>query len=104
MWCFVCQEEVVNLRKKVERAKKIEMASSADEVLQEEIREYKVSGQFVYVVSGQFVYVVSGQFVYVVSGQFVYVVSGQFVYVVSGQFVYVVSGQFVYVWVVSLSM
>ena len=30
------------LRRKVERAKKIEQASSADEVLLEEIREYKV--------------------------------------------------------------
>jgi hypothetical protein len=38
----VIQEEVVNLRKKVERAKKIEMANNADEVLQEELREYKV--------------------------------------------------------------
>lgn len=35
------QEEVASLRRKVERAKKIEMASSADEVLLEEIREYK---------------------------------------------------------------
>ena len=35
---------MVTLRKKLERAKKIEMASSADEVLQEEIREYKVRG------------------------------------------------------------
>lgn len=34
-------EEVASLRRKVERAKKIEMASSADEVLMEEIREYK---------------------------------------------------------------
>ena len=32
------------MRKKLDRAKKIEMASSADEVLMEEIREYKVSG------------------------------------------------------------
>ena len=35
------QEDVASLRRKVERAKKIEMASSADEVLLEEIREYK---------------------------------------------------------------
>lgn len=40
--CFFHQEEVASLRRKVERAKKIEMASSADEVLLEEIREYKV--------------------------------------------------------------
>lgn len=38
----VAQEEQQSLRKKLERMKKIEMASSADEVLQEEIREYKV--------------------------------------------------------------
>ncbi len=30
------------LRRKLDRVKKIEMANSADEVLQEEIREYKV--------------------------------------------------------------
>ncbi len=35
----------MGLRKKIERAKKIEMASSADEVLMEEIKEYKVSSQ-----------------------------------------------------------
>jgi E3 ubiquitin-protein ligase BRE1 len=35
------QEELASLRKKLDRAKKIEMASSADEVLMEEIREYK---------------------------------------------------------------
>lgn len=35
------QEELATLRKKLDRAKKIEMASSADEVLMEEIREYK---------------------------------------------------------------
>ena len=35
------QEELAILRKKLDRAKKIEMASSADEVLMEEIREYK---------------------------------------------------------------
>ena len=34
-------EDVAILRRKVERAKKIELASSADEVLLEEIREYK---------------------------------------------------------------
>jgi len=34
-------EDVSSLRRKLERAKKIEMASSADEVLMEEIREYK---------------------------------------------------------------
>ena len=33
---------MASLRKKIERAKKIEMASSADEVLMEEIKEYKV--------------------------------------------------------------
>ncbi len=32
------------MRKKLERVKKIEQASSADEVLLEEIREYKVNG------------------------------------------------------------
>ena len=36
------KEELAILSKKVERAKKIEQASSADEVLMEEIREYKV--------------------------------------------------------------
>ena len=36
------QEEVARMRRKLERAKRIEMASSADEVLLEEIREYKV--------------------------------------------------------------
>ena len=36
---------MASLRRKVERAKKIEMASSADEVLMEEIREYKVGQQ-----------------------------------------------------------
>ncbi|ESO00725.1 hypothetical protein HELRODRAFT_192589 [Helobdella robusta] len=35
------QEELAVLRKKLDRVKKIEMASSADEVLMEEIREYK---------------------------------------------------------------
>lgn len=35
------QEEIINLRRKVERAKKFELASTADEVLMEEIREYK---------------------------------------------------------------
>ncbi|KAK2140818.1 hypothetical protein LSH36_1238g00029 [Paralvinella palmiformis] len=35
------QEELASVRRKLERAKKIEMASSADEVLMEEIREYK---------------------------------------------------------------
>uniref|UniRef100_T1J6Z3 E3 ubiquitin protein ligase n=1 Tax=Strigamia maritima TaxID=126957 RepID=T1J6Z3_STRMM len=35
------QEEIVGLRKKVERAKKFELATTADEVLMEEIREYK---------------------------------------------------------------
>ena len=39
---FKFQEDVASLRRKLERAKKIEMASSADEVLMEEIREYKV--------------------------------------------------------------
>jgi len=34
-------EDIAALRRKVERAKKIEMASSADEVLMEEIKEYK---------------------------------------------------------------
>ena len=34
---------MASLRKKIERAKKIEMASSADEVLMEEIKEYKAS-------------------------------------------------------------
>lgn len=35
------QEEIINLRRKVERSKKFELASTADEVLMEEIREYK---------------------------------------------------------------
>ncbi|KAI0217731.1 E3 ubiquitin-protein ligase BRE1B [Lamellibrachia satsuma] len=35
------QEEIASLRRKLERAKKIEQASSADDVLMEEIREYK---------------------------------------------------------------
>ncbi|XP_069987087.1 E3 ubiquitin-protein ligase Bre1 isoform X1 [Penaeus vannamei] len=35
------QEEIASLRRKVERAKKFEMADRADEVLMEEIREYK---------------------------------------------------------------
>ncbi|CAD5122519.1 DgyrCDS10941 [Dimorphilus gyrociliatus] len=35
------KEEVASSRKKLERAKKIEQASSADEVLMEEIKEYK---------------------------------------------------------------
>ncbi|KAF2360863.1 Zinc finger RING-type [Trinorchestia longiramus] len=37
------QEEVISLRRKVERAKKFEMADRADEVLMEELREYKES-------------------------------------------------------------
>ena len=39
----VFQEEVAGLRRKLERAKKIELAGTADEVLMEEIKEYKVS-------------------------------------------------------------
>ena len=39
---YMSQEEIASLRRKVERAKKIEQASSADDVLMEEIREYKV--------------------------------------------------------------
>merc|ERR1712106_1067472 len=35
------QEEIASLRRKVERLKKIEMASDMDEILKEEIREYK---------------------------------------------------------------
>ncbi|CAB3373401.1 Hypothetical predicted protein [Cloeon dipterum] len=35
------QEEIAQLRRKVERMKKIEMAGTADEVMMEEIREYK---------------------------------------------------------------
>lgn len=35
------QEEIAQLRRKVERMKKIEMAGTADEVMAEEIREYK---------------------------------------------------------------
>ncbi|XP_029648554.1 E3 ubiquitin-protein ligase Bre1 [Octopus sinensis] len=35
------QEEVASLRRKLERSKKIEMAGAADEVLMEEIKEYK---------------------------------------------------------------
>lgn len=35
------QEEIASLRRKVERAKKFEMVDRADEVLMEEIREYK---------------------------------------------------------------
>uniref|UniRef100_A0A2P2I871 E3 ubiquitin protein ligase n=1 Tax=Hirondellea gigas TaxID=1518452 RepID=A0A2P2I871_9CRUS len=37
------QEEVASLRRKVERAKKFELADRADEVLMEELREYKES-------------------------------------------------------------
>ena len=37
------QEESAILKRKVERLKKIEMASDMDEILKEEIREYKVS-------------------------------------------------------------
>ncbi|XP_018027488.1 E3 ubiquitin-protein ligase Bre1-like [Hyalella azteca] len=37
------QEEAISLRRKVERAKKFEMADRADEVLMEELREYKES-------------------------------------------------------------
>ena len=36
------QEESAILKRKVERLKKIEMASDMDEILKEEIREYKV--------------------------------------------------------------
>ena len=36
------QEEVAKLNRKLERSKKIEMAGAADEVLLEEIKEYKV--------------------------------------------------------------
>ena len=39
---FCTQEELASLRRKLERVKKIELASSADEVLMEEIKEYKV--------------------------------------------------------------
>lgn len=35
------QEEIASLRRKLERSKKIEMAGAADEVLMEEIKEYK---------------------------------------------------------------
>lgn len=35
------QEEIISLRRKVERGKKFELASTADEVLMEEVREYK---------------------------------------------------------------
>lgn len=36
------QEEILSLRRKVERAKKFELATNTDEVLMEEIKEYKV--------------------------------------------------------------
>ena len=50
LWChvFFTQEELASLRRKLERVKKIELASSADEVLMEEIKEYKVQ---IYVLS-----------------------------------------------------
>ena len=44
IWGFChLQEECQSLRRKVERYKRMELASSADEVLAEEIRTYKVS-------------------------------------------------------------
>ena len=42
--CFaLLQEEVAKLNRKLERSKKIEMAGAADEVLLEEVKEYKVA-------------------------------------------------------------
>ena len=38
---FIFQEELVLVKRKVERLRKIEMASDMDEILKEEIREYK---------------------------------------------------------------
>ena len=38
---FILQEELVLVKRKVERLRKIEMASDMDEILKEEIREYK---------------------------------------------------------------
>ena len=38
----VFQEEVAKLQRKLERSQKIEQAGAADEVLLEEIKEYKV--------------------------------------------------------------
>ena len=43
------QEEVTNLKRKVEKYKSREWASSSDEVLLEEIRTYKVRGTEVFV-------------------------------------------------------
>lgn len=39
--CKTLQEEIVQLRRKTERMKKIEQAGTLDEVMMEEIREYK---------------------------------------------------------------
>ncbi|XP_077996281.1 E3 ubiquitin-protein ligase BRE1A-like [Glandiceps talaboti] len=36
-----CQEEIASLRRKLERARRIELAGSADEILMEEVRTYK---------------------------------------------------------------
>jgi E3 ubiquitin-protein ligase BRE1 len=41
------KEELASARRRIERAKKIETASSADEVLMEEVREYKVCERIV---------------------------------------------------------
>jgi E3 ubiquitin-protein ligase BRE1 len=40
-FCLCLQEEIAQLHRKVERMKKIEMAGTLDEVMLEEIREYK---------------------------------------------------------------
>lgn len=38
------QEEISRLRRKLEKQRKVEVYADADEILQEEIKEYKVSG------------------------------------------------------------
>lgn len=41
--CFALQEDLSRLRRKLEKQKKVEVYSDADEILQEEINQYKVS-------------------------------------------------------------
>lgn len=41
-WLLLLQEDISRLRRKLEKQRKVEVYADADEILQEEIKEYKV--------------------------------------------------------------
>lgn len=41
-WLLLFQEDISRLRRKLEKQRKVEVYADADEILQEEIKEYKV--------------------------------------------------------------